>query len=422
MQSEAGCGKRTARMPCKILISTTVKWASTARHAWGFAAAGCTVDCVAPADAPVTQSRYISTVYSYRSISGLSSLRDAIISGEPDLVISCDDRAAENLVRLSHSERKDSLIGRIVERSLGASESYPEMMSREGFMKTARRLGIRTPDTLPVPNEAALDRCIQELGLPAVIKADGTWGGEGVAVVSTIDEARAAFRRLAHPPSALRSLARALRRRDGHWAKEAIAPRKPAISIQRFISGRAAASAFAAWEGEVVGAIYYDVLVSDGVVGPPSVVRRVDCPEIAEATRLIARHYGLSGLHGLDFIRDEAGHVHLLEINPRTTQGGTLHFGEGRDLAADLVSCLVPQAPIREAIPNNTVVFFPREWSQNPASSYLQNGHHHVPWDDPVILRACLAEVAPAKIPAEISPPQEESAGFRIARAAAAAG
>ena len=55
---------------------------------WGFAAAGCTVDCVAPADAPVTQSRYISTVYSYRSISGLSSLRDAIISGEPETAAS----------------------------------------------------------------------------------------------------------------------------------------------------------------------------------------------------------------------------------------------------------------------------------------------------------------------------------------------
>jgi len=66
LQSEGGCGKRTARMPCKILISTTVKWASTARHAWGFAAAGCIVDCVAPADAPVTKSRYISNVHPYR--------------------------------------------------------------------------------------------------------------------------------------------------------------------------------------------------------------------------------------------------------------------------------------------------------------------------------------------------------------------
>lgn len=408
-------------MACKILISTTVKWASTARHAWGFAAAGCTVDCVAPVDAPVTHSRYISNAYPYRSISGLASLKEAILAAEPDLVVSCDDRAAENLLRLFQTEPKGSPIRRISERSLGAPASYPEMMSRESFMRTARRLGLRTPDTLPVPHESALENCLEKLGLPAVIKADRTWGGEGVAVVKTIDEARAAFRRLAHPPSPVRSFARAFRRRDGHWLKEAIAPRRPAISAQQFVAGRQAASAFAAWQGEVVGAIYYDVLVADGTVGPPSVVRRVDCPEIAEATRLIARHYRLSGLHGLDFIRDEAGHVHLLEINPRTTQGGTLHFGEGRDLAADLVSCLAPGAPIREAIPSDTVVFFPREWSQNPASPHLQNGHHHVPWDDPVILRACLDEVAPAKMPPEHAP-LTESASFRLTRAAAAAG
>jgi hypothetical protein len=395
-------------MPCKILISTTVKWASTARHAWGFAAAGCTVDCVAPTQAPVTQSRYIANVYPYRSISGRASLRDAIRAAQPDLVISCDDRAAENLVRLSQNEPKNSFVGRIAEQSLGVSRSYPEMMARESFMRTARRLGLRTPDTLPVTDEAALEGCLEQLGLPAVIKADGTWGGEGVAVVKTLDEARAAFRRLAHPPSPLRSLARALRRRDGHWLREAILPRKSAVSIQRFVRGRAAASAFAAWRGEVVGAIYYDVLVADGTIGPPSVVSRVDCPEIAAATRLLASHYGLSGVHGLDFIRDDAGHVHLLEINPRTTQGGTLHFGEGRDLAADLVSCLMPDVPVREAIANNTVVFFPREWSQNPASVYLRNAHHHVPWDDPAILRACLAEVPNANLKVPLDQPDAD--------------
>lgn len=409
-------------MACRILISTTVKWASTARHAWGFAAAGCTVDCVGPAGAPVAQSRYVANSYPYRSISGLASLRQAIRDADPDLVVSCDDRATENLVRLSQAEPNDSPVRRIAERSLGNPDSYPAMMARETFMRTARALGIRTPDTLPVPNEAALDECLRRLGLPAVLKADGSWGGEGVAVVSTIEEARSAFRRLAHPPSAVRSLARAIRRRDGHWVKEVFAPRRPAISMQKFIAGRAAASAFTAWQGEVVGAIYYDVLVADGTIGPPSVIRRVDCPEIAEASRLIARHYGLSGIHGLDFIRDGAGHVHLLEINPRTTQGGTLHFGRGADLAADLVSSIAPVAPARPPIPNDTVVFFPREWSQNPASAYLREGHHHVPWDDPMILRACLAEVAPVKLETAIAQSLADGRAFELPRTAAAVG
>jgi hypothetical protein len=410
-------------MSCKILMSTTVGWPSTARHAWGFAASGCIVDAVAPAGAPVTQSRHVSKCYRYRSISGLSSLREAIRAAQPDLVVSCDDRAAENLVRLFRLEPKGSSIAKIAERSLGIPKSYPAMVDREGFMRTARSLGIRTPDTLPVPDEAALAENLKEIGLPAVLKADGSWGGDGVAVVRTAEDARAAFRRLAYPPSPLRSVARALRRRDGHWLKAAIAPQRRGISVQRFIHGRSAASGFAAWKGDVVSAVYYDVLVADGALGPPSVIRRVDCPEIAEATRLVARHFGLSGLHGLDFIRDEAGHVHLLEINPRATQGGTLHFGVGRDLAAALTSCLSSRATLRPSIPHDTVVFFPIEWANNPKSTYLENGYHDVPWDDPMILRACLAGVSsPAIVEKFIreSAATEFNAEFNLSRAAAA--
>ena len=310
-------------MSCKILLSTTVGWTSTARHAAGFAEAGCRVDAVAPAQAPVRVSRYISACHPYRAVWGAGSLRSAIQRAQPDLIVSCDDRAVENLLRLYAAEPANSPIATVIARSLGAPDQYARMMSREASMRAARTLGVRTPQTLPVPNEAALAEGLAALGLPAVLKTDGSWGGEGVAVVKTRDEARSAFRRLARPPSRLRSLVRAARRRDGHWLLEAVSPQRRAISMQKFVHGRPAASAFAAWQGEIVGAVYYDVLKADGIIGPPNVIRRVDCPEIAEATRLIAQHFGLSGLHGLDFIRDEAGHVHLLEINPRATQGGT---------------------------------------------------------------------------------------------------
>src|SRR5262249_3060085 len=61
-------------MSCKILISTTVSWVSTARHAAGFAQAGCRVEAIAPANAPVRLSRYISACHPYRSVSGPKSL------------------------------------------------------------------------------------------------------------------------------------------------------------------------------------------------------------------------------------------------------------------------------------------------------------------------------------------------------------
>jgi biotin carboxylase len=223
------------------------------------------------------------------------------------------------------------------------------------------------------------------------LKADDSWGGDGVVIARTREEARAAYCKLANPPSRLRSVARAARRRDAHFLLAALKPSATAVCVQRFVEGQPAASAFAAHRGEILGSLYYDVLVTHGTIGPPSVIRRVDCPEMAAATRAAAKCFGLSGVHGLDFIRDSSGAVHLIEINPRATQGGTLPFGAGRDLPAALASILSPDpVGMRRPIDKEIVVFFPREWQRNPASPYLKSGHHDVPWDDPAIMDAAL--------------------------------
>jgi biotin carboxylase len=258
-----------------------------------------------------------------------------------------------------------------------------------------RAAGVRVPDTLAVPNEDALWEALSQIGYPAVIKADASWGGEGVAIVRDRGQALAAFRRLATTPSRLRSLARAMRRRDSHFALEALSPTQRIVSVQRFIPGTPAASAFAGWQGKLVGHIAYDVLLADGTIGPPNVIRRLDDPEMEHASRTAAQHFGLSGLHGLDFIRDQDGKVHLIEINPRGTQGGTLAFGPGRDLPACLASAAFGAITgMRKAIANDTVVLFPREWLRSPTSEWLATGHHDVPWDDPAVLRASIGKRA----------------------------
>jgi hypothetical protein len=381
-------------MACKILLTTTVGWPSVARMAGGFAAASCVVDVLSPSGTPVTLSRYIRTHHAYRPLSPISSLAAAIDASQPDLVVACDDRSVRHLLQayknLRAREGHASPVAALIERSFGKPENFAAMMSRDGFIATAREMGIRAPETIRVATEAELDSRLESVGLPAVLKSDGSWGGEGVIVVRSREEAHAAFRRLANPPSRVRSLVRALRRRDTHYLTAAIAPSRQTISIQRFVPGHPAASAFACWKGEVVGAIYYDVLVADGIIGPPNVIKRVDCPEIDEATRKIARRFGLSGIHGMDFIRDTSGAVHLIEINPRATQGGTLAFGKGRDLPAALAACIAPAAGMRPAIPNDLVALFPREWQRDPASPYLESGFHDVPWDDPAVLLAAL--------------------------------
>jgi ATP-grasp domain len=377
-------------MACRVLLAATVPWPSVARYAGGFAAAGCEVDALSPAKAPITASRYLKRHHRYRPLSALPSWRAAIAASAPDLIVACDDRAVTQMLRLYAQAKKESPLAALIERSLGTPESCRRIMARTACMRIARSIGIRVPDTYAIVDEAGLDAALAAIGYPAVLKADGTWGGDGVRVVKSRDDALAAFRKLSKRPSRLRSLARALKRRDAHYLLTAIVPPTPAVSIQRFIEGTPANSAFAAWKGEVVGSIYYDVLVADGAIGPPNVIRRIDDPEIDRATRLAAKHFGLSGIHGMDFIRDRDGQAHLIEINPRATQGGTLAFGPGHDLPAALAACVSPTTTMRAAIANDVVAIFPREWQRDPASPYLKTGHHDVPWDDPAVFRASL--------------------------------
>lgn len=380
-------------MARKILLYATLKWPSAARYAGGFAAAGCDVYALSPDGAPVQSSRYVSGSHLYHPLRPLRSLRKAVARTAPDLIVPCDDRAVRHLLRLYQAE-EGSAVAALVARSLGAPENYDRVMSRSASLVALREMGVRVPDTLPVTSEAQLYECLGETGLPAVLKADDSWGGEGVVIAHTVDEARAAYAKLSRPPSRLRSVARAAKRRDAHFLLTALKPTTTAVCVQRFIDGQSAASAFAADRGSIVAELHYDVLVSHGTIGPPSVIRRVDCREMMEASRAAAKCFGLSGLHGLDFIRDSSGAVHLIEINPRATQGGTLPFGAGRDLPSALASTLTSEpVGIRRPIDKEIVVFFPREWKHNPASTYLKSGHHDVPWDDPAVMDAALAAI-----------------------------
>jgi len=383
-----------------VMLVTTVDWTSTARYAHGFCAASWRVEAISPPNAPVARSRYVARCHRYRPLFALSSLRKALAAARPDLIVACDDRAVALLLKLHARQKEGSQLQALIERSLGAPRAFATILSRPRSMAAARDAGILAAETLAIADEAALAAGLARFGLPAVLKSDGSWGGDGVAVVHTREQALRAFRRLKRPASRLRNLVRAVKRRDAHFLIQALWPSSPALSLQRFVTGTPSASAFACWKGEVVAHLAYDVLISDGAMGPPNVIRRVDCAQMRDASERVAKRFGLSGIYGLDFIRDASGSAHLIEINPRTTQGGTLPFGEGRDLPSALAACAArAPAPRRAAIETDIVAFFPNEWQRDAASPYLVQGFHNVPWDDPAVLKHCVATLPPQDPP-----------------------
>ena len=372
----------------KVLLSTTMLWPAPARLAGAFAACGATVEALAPRRHPVGESKSLAKLHPYRPLQAISGLRSALEAARPDLVIPCDDRAVRHLVALADEEE---CFADLVARSIGRLAGYSMLLSRSAFLQEASGLGIEIPPIREVATEADLKSALHDIGLPAALKTDGSWGGEGVSLVHTYDEALAAFRHLALAPSRLRSLARAARRQDAHFLLDAVEPKDYAISVQRFVEGVPATCSFAAWDGHVAASLHMDVLETREPRGPATVLNRVFSPQMDEAARAIARQFGLCGFHGLDFIRDASGKLFLIEINPRATQICHLALGEGRDLPAALLAAFEGRtAKPRPVVTDASVIaLFPQSVGQG---THHAGAYHDLPADDPALLHALSAQ------------------------------
>jgi hypothetical protein len=323
-------------------------------------------------------SRHLARGYSYRALAPHASFAAAIDEARPDRVIPCDDRAVRTLLELDRPDLKA-----LLERSLGRLSSYPRLMTRTIAAEAAREERLAAPETVCAENAEAFDTGLRRLGLPVVLKRDGSWGGDGVVIARTRKQAEHAWRKFSRPPARLRSLVRAALRADAHFLADAWMPKTPRVLLQRFIAGRPATSAFVCREGQVLAALHMDVVVWQGATGPAAILHPVDCARMEEACRAIAKRFGLSGFIGLDFMRDEAGTAQLIEVNPRATQ--ICHLALGADLAAAFLG-----KPSRPPITDKaTIALFPQAASLDP-QGVLATSFWDLPRDDPRVLARVL--------------------------------
>src|SRR5580692_1323000 len=384
-------------MKPRVLVATTFCWYPTARLAMALANAGFTVDIVCPRRHPVSKTKVARRVYRFNGLAPLRSLSAAIADAEPDLIVSGDDLATRHLHRLYERERQDGKAGSavcaLIERSLGATESFPISYARAAFMELAAQEGIRVPKTGVIGNRDDLKDWIIRNGFPAVLKANGTSGGVGVRVVRTVNEADRAFRLLQAPPRFLRAAKHALLDDDLTLISPTLRREKFVVNAQAFVDGREATSAVACWNGKVLAALHFEVIKKTSSTGHATVVRSIENPEMAAADEKIVRRLHLSGVHGFDFMLEEqTGNAYLIEINPRATQVGHLALGVGRDIPAALYAAVsggeVHPAP--RVTEKDTIALFPQEWIRDPESAFLRLAYHDVPWEEPELVHDCV--------------------------------
>ena len=345
----------------------------------------------------MSKTTALEEIYPYSGVMPLSSVAAAVAGANPDLVVPGDDLATRHLHHLHSREKRRGAAGEricaLLERSLGNNESFPTVYARTRFIQVAREEGIRCPATEVIANERDLESIASRIGLPMVLKANVTSGGEGVRVVETLEDAKREFRALSAPPVLARAAKRVIIDGDKRLVWSALMRRRRVVNAQSFVAGREATSLVACWQGAVLASLHFEVLHKADPAGPATVLRLIDNPEMVLAAEKTIRRLGLSGLHGFDFMLEaNTGNAYLIEINARTTQVGHLTLGSGRDLPAALYSAVSNEA-LRLApkvTENNTVALFPGEWLRDPASSYLTAAYHDVPWQESELVRSCI--------------------------------
>ena len=381
-----------------VLLADTSKWACSARLAIALSKAGVAVSAICPAfDHPLLKTRAVRRSYSYSALYPAEALAGAIAEVNPDVVIPCDDRAVEHLHEL-HAKTcavpSQLRVADLIERSLGPRDSFLASASRQVFLEAAEQAGARVPRTRLLSCADDLTLWAGEQPLPWVLKADGTWGGKGVNIVRSLQDARRSFSKLTRFFGTARAVKRLVVNHDPFWLRPAWRRTKPAVVVQSFVQGRPANCAFLAWHGAIQAGFSVEVVSTAGPTAPATVVRVVDNAEMKRAAELVARRLGLSGFFGLDFvIEDATGDAYLIEMNPRITPLCHLQLGRERDMVRALGEMLsgttLPSvAPVTQ---NELIAYFPDALLYQ--SDLLESCYLDVPEGEPELVEDLLRPI-----------------------------
>ena len=348
-----------------VLIVRTQSWLQVTRLIMRLAANGCQISILAAEESQLFQAPHPSQRFRFQLLQPLHSLRRALQMSKADYVLPTDDLSVFLLHELADQEPS---LRPLIEASIGAREHYSILRSRFQLLSLADQLGIRVPKTELVTKEEDLRAlCLAES--PAfALKKDGTWGGEGVQIVYTPEEALTAFRKLNTAPGLPERTAQWLRKGDGTAFARLACLRHPEITAQEVIRGVPANSMYACHRGEILGEVQARVLASKGKTGASLVIQTMQDPRITEAGRLLAQKLELSGFFGLDFIlKSETNEPVLIELNPRSTKLGHIAVAGGTDLAGHLCARWIPgfKAPLGAQSLGSSICFHPEgsEWA-----------------------------------------------------------
>jgi formate-dependent phosphoribosylglycinamide formyltransferase (GAR transformylase) len=375
-----------------ILLATTGQLASTARLAMELHEAGARVSLIAPNNHPARSLDLLAECVTYRALAPRSSLQQAILRLQPDMIIPCDERTVRDLHAIWRDTQHQDL-KQLIERSTAPPENFRTITSRAALLELAQGQGARVPASMPLRDSTDLQRWTEENAAPFVLKADGSWAGFGVRIISDASAAKEAYQQMTRPASGRLAVRESVLEGNHFGVRPWLRRERPTMSVQGYIDGWPANIGVACWQGEVLAAVCAESVATTSATGPSTVARIIHNAEMIDTAKRVVMALGLSGMIGFDFMIEAAtGAAYLIEMNPRNTPICAVRLGPGRDLAEALVARLASR-PVRERPPRterDIVVFFPDTWREDPANHMLRSGYHDVPWEQPDLVRILM--------------------------------
>jgi hypothetical protein len=206
-----------------VLVATALLWPNAVRLCRAFREVGFEVGAIALPQHPVHRSKAPDRTFEYRPKAPLDSLREAIANQAPDIIIPCDDRIVGHLCALRAFG--DNNTSALIETSLGRGAADCVIAKRPASRWADAEVDV--PRTDNVATVSDLQDWVRGFGLPAILKLDGSWGGNDVVLLRRESEIRRAFWEMRFRQSVLRSVKHYVTRKD----VEALSRLRSAISV-----------------------------------------------------------------------------------------------------------------------------------------------------------------------------------------------
>ncbi len=382
----------------RILIVSLEKWQAISRLPKALQQSGFEVAALCYPNSYLATTRHLDQLFFLHSMRLGSrvfrGIAATINQWNPQLVVPGDDRAVlffHRIIQL-HQEAKQTLPPRMLETlrlSFGNFSWLAEATSKHLTLQRAQKLGLKTPRFAHAHTVNEAVSLAKDLGWPVAVKKSTGWAGQGVAFCDNEQQVALVFQKYNRVSGMIKS--RLIQLRGWSLGPEWF-PADCSVTVNEVIRGKSAMFGVAAANGKILAhAAAMKEQTYPHKNGPSSVVRFIQHPRMEQTIEKLVGQWGATGLLGFDFILSADGEASLLECNARPISITPMGNLTGHDLCLALHHHLTGlEIPAPTAPRHQVVAHFPNEWRRDPASPYLHDAYHDVPWDDPVLLQRLM--------------------------------